>query len=744
MQKQKVDIACISTYPPRQCGIATFTNHLTQAIMNSSESKDTIDASIYIVAANDQEYTYPGEVKYTMNCYRDYLNAAKFINKSNANVCILQHEFGIFDGNDGGYILPLIHWLEIPLIVIVHTVLKDPSYNQKAIVHEMAKKARKMVVMNPIAIDFLSDIYDVPKNKIILIEHGVPDFESGKIDLYKNKLHLSGRKVLLTFGLLSRDKGIETVLEALPKVVSKYPDVLYVILGKTHPNVLKDSGEEYRIYLNRLVNKYHLRKNVEFLDVFVKEERLKEYLYATDIYITPYLNEAQITSGTLSYAVGAGTAVVSTPYWHARELLSDGRGRLFNFNDSSSLANILNELLDNPLELEALRKKAYSYGRHITWPKIGAKYRHLALDLVKLGRQGAKGAGYIFNPDMLPHFMLDHVVRMTDDTGIFQHSKYSIPNRKDGYHLDDNARALLMLSIAYKNKNDQALLSMLSKIASYVHYMQNTDGTFRGFLSFDRRFLDKRGAEDTFGRAVWALGYQIRFPVNDYYFHLAKEMFAKALPNITDLNSLRGIADTMIGLSHYLMRYQEDEAVMNMLKPMADKLLYSYNEIEDGDWGWFEKRLTYDNGILPLSIFHAYQVLGDEKLLRVAEDTCGFLEKVLFENEYLSLVGNAGWYEKGAEKARFDQQPVDAMSVVLMFRQAYRVTGNRHYLERMYTSFMWFLGENDLGIPLYNFETKGCHDGLSSKGVNLNQGSESSITYLISYLTVLDAYEKEK
>lgn len=714
--------------------------------MDSSVSEADIDVSIYIVAASDKEYNYPEEVKYTVESYKDYLNAAKFINKSEADVCIIQHEFGIYGGYDGGYILPLIHQLEIPLIVVLHTVLNNPSYNQKAIVHEMARKADKVVVMNPIAIDFLDNIYDVPRDKIVVIEHGVPEFEfePAKANFYKNKLHLSGRKVLLTFGLLSRGKGIETVLEALPKVVIRHPDVLYLILGNTHPNVLKESGEKYRVYLKRLIKKYHLSNNVEFIDIFVEERTLKEYLYATDIYITPYLNEAQIVSGTLSYAIAAGTAVVSTPYWHAKEILAGERGRLFNFNDPDSLADILNEMLDNPSEIEKLRKRAYSYGRRITWPKIAAKYKKLALDLLRLGRRRTEGTGYIFDPEVLPSFELNHIENMTDDTGIYQHSKYIIPNRKFGYHLDDNARAFLMLTMAYRNEKDKALLSMLSKIMSFIHYMQNDDGTFRGQLSFNRKFMDEKGSEDTFGRTMWALGYQIRFPVNDHYANLAREMFTKALPNIPGLNSSRGIANTMIGLSQYLMRYQEDEVMINMLKQMAGKLLYRYNETSDGEWMWFERRLIYDNGILPLSLFYAYQVLRDKNLLRVAEDTCSFLEEVLFESGHLSLVGNAGWYERNSEKARFDQQPVDAMSAVLMFREAYRVTGNRHYLERMYASFMWFLGENDLGIPLYDFETRGCYDGLSSKGVNANQGAESSLSYLISYLTVLDAYEGEE
>ena len=744
MQNKKIKIACISTYHPRECGIATFTSHLKQAMMRCNKKGHDVDA--FVVAMSDQNYNYPDDVKFTIaqDDQKKYIRAAKFINHTDANVCLLEHEFGIFGGKEGIYILPLIYQLKIPLIVTFHTVLKNPNYTQKIIIHEIAQRAERVVVMTPLAVDFLIDIYDVEKKKIVLIAHGTPEFEYGKREFYKDKLHFSNKTVLLTFGLINPNKGIETVLKALPSVIEKHPDLIYLILGKTHPQLIKTSGEGYRLYLKRLIKKYSIQDHVDFLNIFVDEDNLKEYLSCADIYITPYLNEAQITSGTLAYAVSAGAAVVSTPYLHARDILSDGRGRLFDFNDSAGLSMLLNELLDKPDLTEKLRKKAYSYGRHVAWPKIGARYIEIALDLIKLERITPKNTASIFASTLLPDFKFTHVKHMMDDTGIIQHAVFNIPNLKHGYCLDDNARALLMFTMAHRQYEDEHSLSMLMKTMSYTHYMQNEDGTFKNMMNFKREFLDKKGSEDAFGRTMWALGYQIHLFTGHRFVSLSEKIFLKALPNITKLKSARGIANTIIGVSHYVLRYPENKAMADTLKEMADKLVKKYNETKDGEWKWFEDILTYDNGILPLSLFYAYRALKAEDLLMVAEDTCRFLENILFKEDHLSLIGNKGWYKKGGKRAEFDQQPVDAMAAVLMFSQAYVATANRHYLNRMFSSFMWFIGDNDLRIPMYDFGTDGCYDALESNGVNKNQGAESIISYMIAHLSILATCGKEE
>jgi len=734
----------IGTYPPRECGIGTFTNNLLNSTFDSTESGNS-EHECFVVALNDNNltYEYPQEVKLTIrqDQQEDYLKAVEFINLSGVDLCILEHEFGIFGGHSGVYILPLLHKLEIPIIVTLHTILKTPSYNEKAILSEICKMAHKIVVMSHKAIEFLVDIYKVPENKIVFIEHGVPDIHFDQAQS-KKEFKLDRKKVLLTFGFIGRNKGIETVIKALPEVVKKHPEIIYIVLGKTHPNVIRHSGEEYRIFLIRLVKNLQLENNVVFLNEFIDEQYLFKYLYAADIYITPYLNEAQITSGTLSYAVGVGSAVISTPYWHAEELLAEGRGRLFNFNDSDNLTSTLTGLLDKPEELDELRRKAFDYGRKITWPKIGQKYVRLIKDILKEEPTIIVQKDTELDLQVLPKFALTHINRLTDDTGIIQHAKFGIPNLKEGYCLDDNARALLMVLMAYRQKKDLSALELSPIYLSYIHYMQNPDGTFRNFLSFSRNFLDEVGSEDSFGRTIWALGYLLGNAPNDAYYQTGKSVFFNASPNFEKLESIRSIANTMIGISYYVKSNPSDDSMTERLRNMTQNLIRHYHENKTPDWKWFESLLAYDNGMLPLALLHAAEILNDEKITKVAIKTMDFLTKHTLKDNYLSIIGNEKWYKKGGDRSVFAQQPVDAMAMVLMYHQAFHVTKDKKYLNRLYTSFLWFLGENDLRMSLYDFETKGCCDGFESYGVNRNQGAESSLAYLISYLTVLQAYEE--
>ena len=735
-------LAFIGTYPPRECGIGIFTNNLFNSILANSEKGESGDEG-FVVALNDNglDYEYPKEVKVIIrqDQQEDYLKAVKFINLSGADICILEHEFGIFGGQNGVQILPLLHRLKVPLIVTLHTILKSPSYTEKAVLQEICKMANKIVVMSHKAIEFLISIYNVPEEKIVFIEHGVPDIYFTQ-EQSKKEFKLDSKKVLLTFGFIGRSKGIETVIEALPEVVKKHPDVIYIILGKTHPNVLRHSGEEYRIFLTRLVKKLHLEEHVIFLNKFIDEQDLFKYLCASDIYITPYLNEAQITSGTLSYAIGVGSAVISTPYWHASELLAEGRGRLIDFNDSDGLTSTLTELLDKPEVLKEIRKKAYDYGRKITWPKTGEKYMAVVLDTLK--EQPSVMVNNVTELDLLamPLFSLSHINRLTDDTGIIQHANYGIPNLKEGYCLDDNARALLMVLMAYRQMKDNRALELLPIYLSYIHFMQNGDGTFRNFMSFNRNFLDKVGSEDSFGRTIWALGYLLNNAPNDAYYQTGKQIFFNASPNFEKLKSIRSIANTMLGISHYLKSNPFDDSMTERLRNLAQILIKHYEENESPDWKWFESLLAYDNGILPLALLHSAEILNDDKIERTALESMDFLTKHTLNENYLSIIGNEKWYRKEGERSVFAQQPIDAMAMVLMYHQAFQLTKDKEYINKLYTSYLWFLGENDLRMSLYDFETKGCCDGFESYGVNRNQGAESSLAYLISHLTAMQAY----
>lgn len=737
-------LAFIGTYPPRECGIGTFTKNLYKSMVSNSDAAMS-PVEGFIVAMNDHDltYNYPEEVKLIIRQehQRDYLEAVNFINLSGADLCILEHEFGIFGGQNGIYILPLLSRLEIPLIVTLHTIVKTPSYNEKAVLQEICKMAHKIIVMSHKAIEFLTSIYNIDKQKIVFIEHGVPDIQFNR-EQSKKEFKFENKKLLLTFGIISRNKGIETVIKALPEVIKKYPDVLYLVLGKTHPNVLRHSGEEYRNYLQLLTKKLNLGNHVIFINEFISQNELFKYLAASDIYITPYLNEAQITSGTLSYAVGVGCAVISTPYWHASELLDDGRGRFFNFNDSEGLATIFMELLDKPEVLNNLRKRAFDYGRTITWTKSGGKYVALVEKILATKPQAFSKKETSIDLLILPPFSLDHIKRLTDDTGIIQHAKFGIPNLKEGYCLDDNARALLMVLMHYRQNKDKLSLDLAPIYLSYIHYMQNKDGTFKNFLSFNRNFLDEIGSEDSFGRTIWALGYLLGNAPNDAYYQTGKLVFFDAAPNFEKIQSIRGIANTMLGMSYYLKNNPADDAMTEKLRQMAGKLVTHYQENKTSNWRWFEPLLAYDNGILPLALLHSAELLYDDKIKEVAFDTMNFLTEITLKDGYLSIVGNEKWYKKEGERSIFAQQPVDALAMVLMYNQAFHLTKDKEYLTNLFSCFMWFLGENDLRMNLFDFETKGCCDGIESYGVNRNQGAESSLAYLISHLIVMEAFEE--
>jgi len=730
-------ICLIGSSLPRKCGIATFSHNLLNSMYNAASGDEHIETFVVSVNDCDNSYEYPEEVKFSINqnAQYDYIKAAEYIN-NNADVCVLQHEYGIYGGQHGVYILTLLNKLNVPVIVTLHTILKDPNFLQKIILQQISNKASKVVVMSRLAVKFLKTIYHIPDEKIALIEHGVPHLE--KVEpLQKELLPFSSKRILFTFGLLSRNKGIETVIEALPEVVKNHPDVVYVVLGKTHPAVLRNSGEEYRNYLKQLAEKSGVKEHVYFIDKFVTDEQLFAYLKATDIYITPYLNEAQITSGTLSYAIGAGTVVVSTPYWHAQELLSNDRGILFSFKDAEALSSILNELLDDPAQMEYIRKKAYQYGEHLKWPLIGGKYVKIAKDAIENYDEAVKESDP--NEPEIPRFSLEHLKRLTDSTGVIQHAKYGIPNWKEGYCLDDNARALITVLMAYQQLRSSDALQLMPVYLSYINYMQREDGRFRNFLHYNRNYLDKVGSEDSFGRTIWALGYLIRYAPNNSYKEFAREIFIKAYPNFTNLRALRGIANTMIGISHYLKAYHTDEGMLHTLMKLTKKLVEAYRQNVSNKWRWFEKEMTYDNAILPLALLHSCEITGNNYVKNIALDAVYFLERKTLYKEHFIPIGNDGWHSKNGTLPVFDQQAIETMAMIFMYQQAYLVTKDPQHINNINTCFSWFLGKNELHVPLYDHETNGCCDGLCCEGLNRNQGAESTLAYLISHLVVQKA-----
>ena len=742
MLKRDLNIAYVGNYSPRICGIATFTTDLCEATAKLLSPR----SNVFALAVNDtdQGYAYPRRVEFTLqkNQQRDYYEAANFINASNADVVCVQHEYGIYGGWDGVYILSLISSLSVPVVVVLHTVLKNPTPNQKKIIQEMAQRASQLVVMSNLAITILQEVYAVPAEKIRMLYHGTPDFTSLNNSHYKQRFQVEGNQTLLTFGLLSPNKGIETVIKALPKLVQDFPKLIYVVLGKTHPNVLKEYGEKYRTGLVALVDELGLQEHVIFDDRFVSLEELYAWLMAADIYITPYLNEAQIVSGTLTYAIGAGNAIISTPYWYAKEMLAEGRGRLINFGDTEALAAALRELLSNKATLKSLRDKTYKFGRQMRWEKVAEKYLGI---FKQTAATAAKRSLKLKTPVLLlrePPFDLTHLKRLTDDTGLIQHAKYIVPDRHTGYCLDDNSRALMLCAWAFFLLQSDDAKELISTYFSFTHFMQNPDGRFRNFIDYQRHFLDETGSDDAFGRALWALGYIIWRPPRDAYRSLAYECFKKALPHVRELN-LRGKALAMLGLVSYLRCYQGDESVTAQLRECADYLLALYKAVSDDTWRWFEDIICYDNAIMPMALFQTYSILREEKYLQIARESLEFLEKNMVHNDRLSIVGSRGWYKRGGERAQYDQQPIDAAAMVLAYQSAYRVTREKDYLIKMRQAFGWFLGENDMGMSLYDHETKGCADGLLPEGVSLNQGGESTVSFLMALLAMIEEYEIE-
>lgn len=735
-------IAYISTYPPRECGLATFNQNLIRAISSNQNQKVSSNRG-YVIALNDsdsvEEYVYPEEVKFVVRQQHleDYNQAAEFINKGDTDCCILQHEFGIFGGDNGVYVLPFIKQIDKPIISIFHTVLKRPSYLQKIIMQEIARISAKVVVMGKCAVGFLKDIYNVPEDKIEFIEHGVPDLEAPEFNEVKASPLFANRKVLLTFGLLSRNKGLETVIRALPVIAERHPDILYVILGNTHPGIRKNSGEEYREYLLSLAEELGVKNNLAFINKFVSEEDLIQYLTATDIYVTPYLNEAQITSGTLSYAVGAGAAVLSTPYWHATELLDENRGRLFNFKDENGLADSVVELLEDPDRLNAIKNNAYNYGLGLRWPVIGKRYMSIAKDAVENPDLSDKILSQIMDTEVLPEFSLKYIKLLTDSTGIIQHAKYGIPNWKEGYCLDDNSRALIMALMSYQLDGNEDALKLMNPYMSFIHYMQNEDGSFRNFLSYSRQYLDELGSEDAFGRTVWALGYLVHYSPGSSYAEFGEELLWKALPRAENLEHLRGVANSIIGICYYLKTHSSNKEMMKMMLRLTKRLTDAFEATSGENWQWFENHLTYDNAILPLALYHSAEISGDKKVLEIASQSTRFLELLTVNDKYLNPIGNNGWYFREGKIPLHDQQAIETMAMVLMYSQAFSVTREEEYLKKMTRSYLWFLGENSLRTPLYDQETTGCCDGLQMHGINRNQGAESTLAYLISHLTVM-------
>jgi glycosyltransferase involved in cell wall biosynthesis len=737
-EARRKKVAFISTYPPRICGIATFTSDL---IKNASKASGENLDPLVVAMRNDDKLEYGDPVKFEIrrNVKKDYLSAADYINFSHVDLVSVQHEFGLFGGEAGSYLSLLLNRLNVPVITTLHTVLSEPEPAQRAAMRDLCEASYKVVTMNHRGIRMLRDIYGVDEHKIELIPHGIPDLPFVDSNYYKHKFGLEGRKTILTFGLLSKNKGVELMLDALPEIVKEDPSVVYVILGMTHPLVLKHEGESYRFSLQRKVKQLGIEKNVIFHNRFVDDNELSNFLCATDIYVTPYMNREQLTSGTLSFAVGTGKAVVSTPYWAAEELLADGRGEIVPFGKPKALAQTVIKLLKDQTYFYNLRRKAYDYGRSRTWDKIGQLYWKL-FNSEKLPLRSNQNISSITagTTDIeLPELSLKHLKKLTDDTGIYQHAKFTIPNRDYGYCTDDNARAVIVMIKYYSQFAQPEATDLLDTYLSFILHSQNNDGHIWNFMGFDRSWLRDEPDSDALGRFLWALGSVMGAAPGPNYMSIVKDYFDRSVPHI-DRVSPRSMSYGVLGMSEYLKQFPGASEIKRKIILVADRLIKLYESSTEG-WRWFEPILAYDNAILCNALFEA-GLSVDEKYLETARQSCDFLIEKTFNGNHFSFVGCKGWYPKDGEKAVFDQQPLEAAGMVLMLKKAYQATRDVSYLKLQRKAFDWFLGENDLHIPLYDFSTKGCYDALTENGINLNQGAESSLSFLLALLEIIESY----
>jgi glycosyltransferase involved in cell wall biosynthesis len=740
-------VAIVSSYPPRKCGIATFAKDLHDAITKGTDVRGLV------LAMDDAEegYPYPPEVRFELQAsdLKDYELATDYLNINQIDLVAVQHEFGLFGARAGENILSLVKHTRMPVITTLHTVLDEPSKEQAAVMRELLKQSDRVVVMSRRAKLLLESRYGGTAAKVAIIPHGIPDVPFVDPSFYKDRFGFQGRRVLMTFGLLGPGKGLEVVLDALPAIVQDHPDVLYVIVGAIHPHIEKREGHSYIHSLQRQAARLGVSPNVMFHTRYVSLEELCAYLGAADVFVTPYPNRQQICSGTLTYAMGAGKAVVSTPYFYAEEMLADGRGKLFDFGRKDALAAAVCSLLDHPTDMNAMRKAAYLHCRSYVWSEVGEAYRKLAEEVLE---QRTSSPRPMIAPTValprarnLPEVRVDHLITMSDDTGLLQHAAYSVPNRWHGYCTDDNARALVAAMLHWELTEEETLMPHAVRYLGFLHHAWDADARqFHNFLRYDRRWDEKDFfSEDALGRSMWGLGLVVASAPTDGLRGLATRLFGDALAGAEQLQSPRGWAFALMGIHAYLRRYSGDAYARRVREALARKLYEAFTAHGTADWPWCEETVTYDNGALARALLQCGRALPEQAILDKGLAVLEWLLKLQTdEHGRLSLIGNQGWYPRGGESAKFDQQPVDAMGLVVACCEAFRATKEPLWWQRATNCFEWFLGRNILNAPLYDSATGGCCDGLNSSGPNQNQGAESTLAWMIS-LIMLHKVQRE-
>jgi glycosyltransferase involved in cell wall biosynthesis len=735
-------IAFVGNYLPRQCGIATFTTDLCSAI-----AAEFGNSRLFAIPVNDPDshYQYPDRVRIeiTQEDIASYERAAEFLNFNGNDLVCLQHEYGIFGGVAGSHILVLLRKLKMPLVTTLHTVLREPDRNQRAVLDEISRLSDRLVVMSEHARHLLCEVYGVPAWKIDLVPHGVPDLPFMDPNYFKDLFNIQGKSVLLTFGLLSPNKGIENVIRAMPSILEAHPNLVYIVSGATHPHIRRREGERYRESLQALALECGVASQVTFNNRFVSNEEMIEHVGAADIYITPYRHEAQVVSGTLAIALGAGKAIISTPYWHAKELLADRRGAIVPFDDPAAIAEAAIRLLNNDAERHAMRKRAYLYSRGTTWPKTARAYmdsfQRARVERMSRPRASMRHSLTTTLPESLPERNTAHLLAITDDTGILQHAIFSLPNCLEGYTTDDNARALIVSTLL--NGSAPAIgpehASLSRRYLGFLWFAFNhQNGRFRNFLSYGRKWLEEVGSEDSHGRALWAVGTVLGHAEKSGLRGAAGRLFETAFPATLAFTSPRAWAFSILGMQAYLDWFPGDRVIQGARNVLADRLLDIYERSQSPAWQWFEKGLSYSNARLPQALMIAGWRSENQRMIDVGCETLRWLvaEQHRGDPNIFVPIGSRGFYTEGGENARFDQQPIEACATISACLQAYRLTGEKNWLDEAWCAFRWFLGKNDLQVPLYDATTGGCRDGLHPDRVNENQGAESTLSFLMALL----------
>ncbi len=731
-------VALLGNHVPRQCGIATFTADLADAL-----SRERADLDCFVVAMNDagRHHAYPERVRFEIAeaDVASYRRAADFLNVNTVDVVCVQHEYGIFGGKAGAHVLTLLRELRMPIVTTLHTILAEPNPLQRGVMDELTKLSERLVVMSAHGASLLEEVHGVPDEKIALVPHGIPDLPLASRS--KDRLGVEGKSVILTFGLLSPDKGIEYVIDALPKILERHPETVYIVLGATHPHVKERHGETYRLMLEERARRLGVDSSMIFHNRFVGQDELVEFLAAADIYVTPYLNMEQITSGTLAYAVGSGKAVISTPYRYAREVLAEGRGVLVPSKDSGAIAREAIAIFGDDDKRRALCQRAAEYGRDMKWPAVARSYlrtfEQAASTHASRVHTQFRAKTAAMRPAELPETNLDHLRLMTDDTGVLQHAIYDVPRYAEGYCVDDNARALLVMAYledAGTTEDSWVVRSLASRYLAFVSAAFNVEKRrFRNFMTYGRQWAEEFGSEDSHGRAVWALGAVVGRSNEPGRQSLCGSLFHEALPAVETFSSPRAWAYALLGIDEYLRAFQGDSHVQAVRTAVAQRLLDLFRRSSSAEWPWFEDRVTYCNARLPHALIASGARTGDREMLAVGLQSLEWLAAIQKSKEgYFRPIGSNGFFVRGQSPAAFDQQPVEASEMVAACLEAGRVTGDPKWDAHARPVFNWYLGQNDLQTPLYDPATGGCRDGLHVDRVNENQGAEATISFLLA------------